>query len=139
MMKTIDDIVKYKQQCMDGRDITRLAEFIPHELLKEVGLRTVDDEHHEHKKLTRQAVMVHLASDLAFAFEKALDQRGISASFMYSVIKMWNWVLEEGLEDPDDESVYAQYGLPYLKATALQYGLPNPIGDDVGNERKYEG
>jgi hypothetical protein len=47
---------------------------------------------------------------------------------------MWNWILDEGLEDFDD---YAQYGLPLFKATAVKYGFENPIGDDYGNEYKY--
>jgi len=71
---------------------------------------------------------------LKFAFEKALDQRGISASLMYDVISMWNWILEEGLENFEE---YPQYGLPLFKATALKYGFENPIGEDNGYEYKY--
>ena len=55
---------------------------------------------------------------------------------MYCVIKMWNQVLGNELGDwPDDN--YAQYGLPLLKATALKYNYCNPIGNDQGNEYKY--
>lgn len=60
--------------------------------------------------------------------------RRISASFMYSVVKMWNSILEDGLEDFDE---YAQYGLPLLKATALRYGFSNPIGNYSGTEFRY--
>jgi hypothetical protein len=75
---------------------------------------------------------------LAFAFEKALNKRGISAGMMFHVVKMWMWVLDEH-EDlvnwPDD--YYAQYGLPLFKAVALRYDLPNEIGDDEGDEFVY--
>jgi hypothetical protein len=47
---------------------------------------------------------------------------------------MWNWILEEGLEDFES---YAQYGLPLFKATAIKYNFDNPIGDDYGDEERY--
>ena len=50
---------------------------------------------------------------------------------------MWNWILEEGLEDWDDDN-YAMYGLPLFKATAVKYGFENPIGDDNGDESYYD-
>lgn len=89
---------------------------------------------HQHLPFTRENILEQLKSDLEFAFEKALGQRGISASLMYEVISMWNWILEEGLEDFDE---YEHYGLPLLKATAVKYGFDNPIGNDRGNESKY--
>lgn len=55
---------------------------------------------------------------------------------MHAVVCMWNWVLEEGLEDFDE---YENYGLPTFKATALKYGFDNPIGNDSGTEEKYQG
>ena len=53
---------------------------------------------------------------------------------MYETVKMWNWILEEDLEDFDS---YPMYGLPLFKATALKYGFDNPIGEDNGYETKY--
>ena len=55
---------------------------------------------------------------------------------MFEVVKMWNWILEEGLENFSDND-YAQYGLPLFKATAIKYGFDNPIGTDSGCEFKY--
>ena len=77
-----------------------------------------------------------LKSDVEFGFEKALDQRGISASLMFYVVLRWNQVLEEGLENYPEEN-YAMYGLPLFKATAVKYGWENPIGDDNGDEEFY--
>lgn len=135
-MKTLDFIIEnYKSETLDGRDLNRLAQFIPKERLSEIGL-SLKDENAEwnHKEFTRENVLEQLKSDVKFGFKKALDKRGISAGLMYEVVSMWNWILEEGLEDFDN---YAQYGLPLFKATAIKYGFDNPIGDDEGNEYKY--
>lgn len=135
-MKTVEQILKYESQCLDGRDLYRLFDFFTEEQLNSIGVELKDEDKGKHETipLTRGTVLTELERDVAFGFEKALYQRGISSSLMYEVVKMWNWVLEEGLEDFDD---YAQYGLPLFKATALKYGFDNPIGDDTGEESKY--
>jgi hypothetical protein len=113
---------------MDGRDIDRLADYIPEDRLSEMGVTLKDEYRGKHKAraLSREEALDRLKSDLAFAFEKAIDQRGISASCMYHVVLMWNWVLDEGLESFND---YGEYGLPLLKATAAKYGFPDPTKD----------
>lgn len=138
-MKTLDQIKKsFKSNTLDGRDLHRLMEYIPEKDLKHFGI-TLKDEYvgkHEHKELTRENILQNLKDDVEFGFEKALNQQGPSAGAMHEVVSMWNWILEEGLEDFDE---YAQYGLPLFKATAVKYGFNNPIGDDEGNEFKYAG
>ena len=136
-MKTLDQIAQeYKSQTLDGRDLYRLAQFVPEERLSEFGLVPDPDynDKHEVVEFTRENVLKQLKEDVEFGFEKALDQRSISSSMMYQVVSMWNWILEEGLEDFED---YAQYGLPLFKATAVKYGFYNPIGGDYGDEAKY--
>lgn len=137
MMKTLEQIKKeYKPKTIDGRDLSRLAQFIPEEQLQEFGLSLKEDYigKHKHIEFTRENVLKQLEKDVEFGFEKALNQRGISASLMYEVVSMWNWILEEGLEKFNG---YAQYGLPLFRETAVKYGFDNPIGEDSGNERKY--
>ena len=136
-MKTLEQIaLLYKSDTLDGRDLHRLAQFIPEDQLSSFGIQLKDEYKGKHETIefTRENVLKQLEKDVEFGFEKALDQRGISSSLMYSVVKMWNWILEEGLEDFDD---YAQYGLPLFKATAVKYGFENEIGDDYGNEPHY--
>jgi hypothetical protein len=137
-MKTLEQIKKYRSQAIDMRDLVRLMEFFPKEDLmdwgRDMGREFHFQDNHAHTELTREAVLAQLEKDVAFGFEKALDQRGISADCMFQVVAMWNWVLEEGLEGFRD---YAHYGLPLFKATAVKYGFPNPIGDDTGSEAKY--
>lgn len=126
----------YKSDTLDGRDLHRLMQFIPEEELRDFGLELKEEFKgtHKHIPLTKDAVLEQLKTDVEFGFEKALNQRGISSSLMYAVVQMWNWILEDGLEDFDE---YAQYGLPLFKATALKYGFDNPIDDDNGDENKY--
>ena len=137
-MKTLEQLLKYEAKCFDGRDQIRLGFFFTEEQLSSIGVELKEEYvgKHETIPLTREIVIEKLKGDVAFGFEKALDRRGISASLMFEVVKMWNWILEEGLEDFSYNN-YAQYGLPLFKATALKYGFDNPIGDDSGNEYKY--
>jgi len=136
-MKTLDQIKKnYKSNTLDGRDLSRLAQFIPEDQLKDFGLE-LEPEYvgqHNHIPFTKENVLAQLEKDVEFGFSKALNQRGISSAIMAEVVMMWNWILEEGLEDFDN---YPMYGLPIFKATAIKYGFENPIGEDHGSEEKY--
>lgn len=138
-MKTLQQVKElYKSETIDGRDLDRLSQFIPEDELKDFGL-TLKEEYigkHQHIEFTKENILIQLKDDVEFGFEKALNQRGLSSSMMASVVQMWNWILEEGLEDFDE---YKMYGLPIFKATALKYGFDNPIGDDSGSEQKYNG
>lgn len=138
-MKTLEQLKGFKSKCLDGRDFTRLAEFVPFHMHKDFGMVPKEGVTEEIwngmiKEFNRENILEQLKKDVAFGFEKALNQRGISSSLMHEVVMMWNSILEEGLEDFDD---YEQYGLPLFKATAVKYGWDNPIGEDVGNESKY--
>jgi len=125
-----------ESQCLDGRDYGRLCDYFPTEDWDKLGFSLKEGEKPpKAKPLTRQNILKQLKGDLEFAFEKALNQRGISSGLMYEVIKMWMWVLEDPLQNFDE---YAMYGLPLYKAAALKYGFNNPIGEDYGNEDKYE-
>ena len=138
-MKTLDEVRdQYKSQTLDGRDINRLAQFIPENQLADFGMSLKDEFKgtHEHKEFTKENILEQLKSDVAFGFEKALNQRGLSAGMMFEVVMMWNWILEDGLEDFDEDN-YAQYGLPLFKATAELYGFDNPIGYNNGDEEEY--
>lgn len=136
-MKTLAQIKeKYKSNTIDGRDFNRLSQFIPESELEDFCMK-IKPEYvgtHKHIDFTRENVLIQLEKDVEFGFEKALGQRGIYAGMMAEVVMMWNWVLEEGLEDFDD---YPMYGLPIFKATAVKYGFDNPIGDDTGCESIY--
>ena len=141
-MKTLEQISEsYKSNTLDGRDLNRLAQFIPFNMLSSFGLKlkegvTEEEWNKNVKEFTKENILIQLEKDVDFGFEKALNQRGISAGLMAEVVQMWNWILEEGLEDFDE---YPMYGLPIFKATAIKYRFENPIGDDRGNEEEYAG
>lgn len=126
-------------RCVDGRDFSRLVDqYIPYEHWDTFGFGLKDEntEPPMAQELTRESVLENLERDLSFAFEKSIDKRGISSGLMVSVIEMWMEILEDDeLQSSDD--MYLYYGLPYLKAVALKYGLKNPIGEDSGSEAKY--
>lgn len=128
-----------KSECesIDSRDYSRLVNFFEPEHWDAFGFKLNDDAKLEDitvKEWTRENILQQLRADVEFGFEKALDQRGISSSLMYEVVKMWMWVMEDELQHHDD---YPMYGLPLFKAVAIKYGFDNPIGDDRGDESRY--
>lgn len=119
---------------IDSRDYSRLLDFFESEHFETFGFKIKEGAEHIPKEWTEATIMDQLRADVAFGFEKALNQRGISSGLMYEVVKMWMWVMEDDLQHHDD---YPMYGLPLFKAVAVKYGFENPIGDDSGDERKY--
>lgn len=138
-MKTIEEIIKNYENYetyIEDRFGRRLCQFLTREQMVKIGFELEEGIDHTPAEWTRENIINQLKSDVEFGFEKALDKRGISSSLMFSVVMSWNKVLEEGLEDWDEDN-YRYYGLPLFKATALKYGFDNPIGDDYGDEYKY--
>lgn len=134
-MKTLEQIKElYQSKALDGRTLAGLIAFIPEKDLHHFDFNIKEGCVHESVDFTRENVLAELEKDLEYAFAKALDRRSFSAELMYNIIRTWNWILEEGLEDFDD---YEMYGLPLFKATAIKYGFNNPIGDDKGSEYWY--
>lgn len=118
----------------------RLAQFFTKDELRRLNIfeeSSIDvwDES-KIKKWNEKNIIKQLEKDVAFGFEKALNQRGISAGIMFEIVLSWNKILENSLKDWNPDN-YAMYGLPLFKATALLYGFDNPIGDDEGTEDYY--
>lgn len=125
------------QTTIDSRMLARMTQFMTVEQVEQVGFVFNDieaREKHVPAAFTQEAVMAQLKADVAFGFEKALNQRGISSSLMYEVVSGWLQVLEIRDQFTTD---YAQYGLPLFKQVAVHFGFDNPIGNDVGDESHY--
>jgi len=136
-MKTLEqDLESFKNEALDGRDAARLAAFLTVEQAKKIGVEFKNPSAHIPIPFNEDTVIKRLERDVAFGFEKALNRRGISSGLMFGIVRMWNNILEDGLENWDENN-YAMYGLPLFKATALKYGFENPIGDDDGDEDCY--
>lgn len=124
--KQIIDAVRSGRKCeaLDGRDYSRLADFFPESDLDAFGFSLKAGATWNAKPWTEDEVRKQLKDDVEFAFEKAYNQRGISASFMHAVVKMWMWVLEDDeLKDGED---FDDYGVSYLRRVAVNYGLTDP-------------
>ena len=141
-MKTLESIIenygKY-ETFLEDRLGRRLCQFLTPEQMNKIGFEFDNEEakvNHKPIPFTRENILKQLEKDVAFGFEKALDQRGLSSGMMFEVVRAWNSILEEGLEDWDENN-YKMYGLPLFKATAVKYGFDNPIGDDNGDEDFY--
>ena len=105
---------------LDSRDYCRLADFFPASDWEVFGFSLKEGaEVPEPREWTRENILSQLRDDLDFAIEKAEGQRGISASLMYEVVKMWMWVLEDELQHADDD--YDPYGLPFLREVRDKY------------------
>jgi hypothetical protein len=140
-MKSMEEVIKdYKspQFCIDGRDVIRLAKFIPEEKLKDIGVELLPECVGKHVAIswTRENILEQVKKDVKFGFEKALNKRGISSSLMNDVMKMWAYVFSDEFifENIDN---YSMYGLPLLKEMAIKFGFENPIGEDTGSEDIY--
>lgn len=109
---------------IDSRDYARLTPYFQSaEGFDMLGFSLKEGaEFEESKAWTRENIIEDLKGDVSFAFEKANNQRGISANLMYEVVKMWMWVFDDELADYDD---YYDYGIPFLKQVAAKYELPD--------------
>lgn len=124
-----------KSTCLDGRDYSRLVDFFDTDEWPVFGF--VYEPHGPPpamKEWTKKAVIEEMRKDVEFAFEKALSKRGMLASLMNSVVRVWLWVLDD---DSHKDAGYENYGLPLLKSVANKYGFPNPIGDKRGDECEF--
>ena len=65
---------------------------------------------------------------LNFGWEKALDQRGLSASRTLNKLGAWLWLMgrDDLVELIDDDNLYEPYGMPALIAVAEKMGVDVP-------------
>lgn len=118
-----------KAQCLDGRDYRRLSVCFPLNDLEAFGLKLAEDfdtSKYVVVEWTREKILEQLRGDVRFGFEKAHNQRSISASFMHDVVKMWMWVLEDDELYRGGRDNFDDYGVSFLEEVAEKYGLPIP-------------
>lgn len=122
-MKTIQEVLDNYSEYetfLDDRFGVRFAGFLTAEQLPVIGFSLKEGATHEPIPFTRENVLAQLKKDIEFGMEKAMNQRGISSELMYHVVRSWNKILEDGLEDFDN---YGSYGLPLFRETANKYGF----------------
>lgn len=112
------DEIEY-DDLFDRRFTKRFVDFLPADEWEKFGFSYTGDDKFIPKEWTKENVINQLKEDLDFAIEKATNQRGISASLMYDVLRSWCKVLENGLEDTE----YGWYGDKLIKAVDEYYGF----------------
>lgn len=107
---------------LEDRFGIRLCQFLTEEEANQIGfgLSNPKDNWGKPKEWTKENIISQLKEDIEFGIEKAENQRGISSSLMFEVVKSWLKVLEdkEMLEEFAD---YYSYGLPQLKKAEEKY------------------
>ena len=97
---------------LDDRFGSRLIDFLTIEEMGKIGFELKDEykKDWKPKEWKKENIIEQLKEDIEFGIEKAEDERGISSSLMFEVVKRWLMVLEdkEMLEYFED---YYDYGL----------------------------
>ena len=111
-IKEILDNYKDYETPLDDRFGSRFIDFLTIEEMAKIGIELKDEykENWQPKEWNEENVINQLKKDIKFGIEKAEDERGISSSLMFYVVKSWLKVLEdeEMLENFED---YYDYGL----------------------------
>jgi len=135
-MKTTDEFIEYlngRTFVLDDRTGKRFTKFLPVERWQEIGFKIADGydvADIEQYEWSEDNIIEQLKDDVAFGFEKALNQRGISASLMRDVVCDWLYALEHPLyEFASDEENYYPYALPVFRSVAAAFGFNDPSGD----------
>lgn len=75
----------------------------------------------------RDAVLARMLDYMPFAWDKANNQRGLSAGRSMSHFSAWTWLIEEDFGDLHD---YVFYGKPHLVAICERFGWNHAQWDD---------
>jgi hypothetical protein len=98
-------------------------EFLTHEQIHivcpEVDIARIEGER---RPYTREAVLECMRTYMTFAWEKAHDERGISAGRSIEKFEVWVWML--GDYEQIDWRKYAMYGKPILRQICERYDFP---------------
>lgn len=131
-MRTQDEIVA-RIKDIRGSDwlstqLADLAVYLDREHVREFLKSDANPDEWETKPLTREGVLKEMLEYLDFAFEKALNHRGISASRSIDHMRAFLWLLgdDELLAFAEDAKNYPRYGVPILKAISRKYDKAMP-------------
>lgn len=119
-------------EILESRDYVRLVKYFPVSEWEKFGMQLKDGaEAPEVKDWNETNIIADMLSDLEFAISKAEGQRGISASLMFDVMRMWMWVLEDELSE---WTSYYDYGLPFFTEIQEKYEPSQPEAPVTQND-----
>lgn len=88
--------------------------------------------------LTEESVRAEMAAYMLFAWEKALDHRGLSAGRSVEKLSAWIWLLGDDVcLSLVEAAEHTNYGAPKLQVICDAFGLPMP--DDEAARRMARG
>lgn len=138
-MRTPEEVVeriKEEQQKFLSFQPSVLAMYLPFNLLKQVlkqvAKKDADLADWAPLPLTRERILFDMGQYMAFAWEKAINHRGLSAGRSVDKMRAWLWLLGEendlvSFVNSDDN--YPNYGAPILKRICEAFDLPLPEKD----------
>ena len=125
-MRTTKQIIarikKLKNQDFFGFQRNNLLRYLTFEDAKPFLKDGTTAEQWTHHALTDDAVLEQLRSYMPFAWDKANNCRGLSASRSVDHMKTLLWLLGDPLGEKLDD-IYEYYGKPCLAAVCEKYGI----------------
>jgi len=118
------------------RDV--LFEYMPWEAVKDslkeefVAKVEAGEEKWEPLPMIRELVLADAKEYTAFAWGKAMNHRGLSASRSINKLQAWCWLLndDEALKIVNDDDLYGPYGVPILLRVSKHFGWDVPEGSE---------
>lgn len=130
MLKTQEEIIN---KIKNGGDIFGftagvLVGFLEAENAKELYELDMDFADWKPESQDRKKIIKRMREYMSFAWEKAIDERGLSANRSVIKFRAWLWMLNDSelLEFLDDSDNYPQYGKPMLAKVSEKYGFDVP-------------
>lgn len=120
-MKTLQEILENYNEYetpLEDRFGKRLCQFLTVSEARQIGFVFRNEAEHKPNEWNEENILAQLKDDVLFGYEKCIDERAISASLMYEVVKAWCKVLENGL----DKIPYQDFGREMFEKVASKYG-----------------
>jgi hypothetical protein len=143
-MRTEQEIVERirerAKEDLFGFEISALVVWLPFDKAREFLKDEAKESEWSYKPCTDDAVRRKVLGYLPFAWDKALNHRGISAGRSISHMTAWLWLLGETelcAVCEDGEKHYTPYGAPILKMISDKFGFVIP--DDPMAVRMSQG
>jgi len=109
-----------------------LKEYLSYEAVKPFLKEGVTEKDWTHKPKDRDSILKQMKDYMTFAWDKANNERGLSASRTMDHYTAWIWMLgDEEVDIFGNIQEYEFYGKPQLKAICDHYGWDD-VNDDDG-------
>lgn len=126
-MKSINEVIEFTKvegaKALFNFYVDPLTEFMSLEVANSSGLfkdLSEEDWAHTVKEYNRDNVLMSMKDYLPFAFEKAREERGLSASRSIQKMRTYLFMLND-IELCSEIEDYTDYGLPQLEKISTKY------------------